>query len=52
MHAVGGVDKSKWIQKLTSPEQGLVHFTQGRLFTDGQPFLLNGLDLMIDDLAR
>ena len=50
MHAVGGVDKSEWIQKLAPPEQRLVHFTQGRLFTDGRPFLLHGLDLMVDDL--
>lgn len=50
MHAFGRIDKSEWIQKLTSPEQRLVHLTQGRLITNGLPFLLNDLALMVDDL--
>jgi hypothetical protein len=39
MHTGGGVEEGKGIQKLASPEQGLVHFAQGRLVTDGLPFL-------------
>lgn len=50
MHAVLGVDNGKWIQKLAPPEQRLVHFTQGRFFAYGRSFLINGLDLVIDDL--
>lgn len=42
MHAVGGVDKSEWIQKQASPEQRLVHLTQGYLLSGGLPFLLDG----------